>query len=421
MTIVYALVNLLILGSVTLLWWRRLEAGRLRQLFFPALLLKLLAGVALGLLYAYYYDGGDTWTYFEFGREVTDMARRNPGSFVRFLTAQAESSVAIHFAGLPPRALMMVKVSALVNLLTHDNYWISSLYFSFVSFAGSWFLVRTIVQYDDRLLNKAAIAFLFFPSVVFWSSGLLKESLAMAALCYISAVALKVWWRKPRSWWEGILSIAGLLALWEIKYYYLAVFLPLVIAGLAVERVLNDRKQPKPILWLGLLWIATLAIPLALISVSRPNFYPDRFLEVVTASNEAVRAYSDVEDVIHYQDLAPTMGSVVRNLPQALFSGLFRKLPWESRNVLQLISSIENLLLLMLTLAALRNITSLPVTRDRLLLFTVLTYCLVLCAFLALSTPNYGTLSRYRIGFLPFFVLLILLENPVLRWLTRKM
>jgi hypothetical protein len=141
----------------------------------------------------------------------------------------------------------------------------------------------------------------------------------------------------------------------------------------------------------------------------------------VTASNEAVRAYSDVEDVIHYQDLAPTMGSVVRNLPQALFSGLFRKLPWESRNVLQLISSIENLLLLMLTLAALRNITSLPVTRDRLLLFTVLTYCLVLCAFLALSTPNYGTLSRYRIGFLPFFVLLILLENPVLRWLTRKM
>jgi hypothetical protein len=37
-----------------------------------------------------------------------------------------------------------------------------------------------------------------------------------------------------------------------------------------------------------------------------------------------------------------------------------------------------------------------------------------------LSTPNFGTLSRYRIGFLPFIFLLIGIENPLLRWVTSK-
>jgi hypothetical protein len=417
MSILHALVNLLVIGAVAFRWWRSEKRNPVRRLFWPALSIKLLAGIALGIIYSTYYRVGDTWNYFEYAQTLTEIARESPVSFLRILTLPQGATAVSHLTELPPRALMMVKIVALVNLITHDNYWISSLYFSFLSFAGSWFLVRTLVQYNDRLLAAAVIGFLFFPSVVIWSAGMLKESLAMAALCYLSAIALKVWWRNPVSWWQWGLCVFGLWGLWEIKYYYLAVFLPLVLAGLAVERLLNDRAQPKALLHLTLVWIAMLAIPLALISFSRPNFYPARFLGVVTANNAEVIANSEADNIIHYRELAPTIGSFVRNAPWALFSGLFRKLPWETNKFMQVVSGIENLLLLLLTISALRNLSKLPAAHDRLLIFTALFYCLVLCTFLALSTPNFGTLSRYRIGFLPFFVLLISIDNPVLRWL----
>jgi hypothetical protein len=41
----------------------------------------------------------------------------------------------------------------------------------------------------------------------------------------------------------------------------------------------------------------------------------------------------------------------------------------------------------------------------------MLVYVVVLVSFLALSTPNFGTLSRYRIGALPALVILCL--NPL--------
>jgi hypothetical protein len=40
--------------------------------------------------------------------------------------------------------------------------------------------------------------------------------------------------------------------------------------------------------------------------------------------------------------------------------------------------------------------------------------------FLALSTPNFGTLSRYRAGFLPFFVFVIAYRNPIVEWVSDK-
>jgi hypothetical protein len=39
---------------------------------------------------------------------------------------------------------------------------------------------------------------------------------------------------------------------------------------------------------------------------------------------------------------------------------------------------------------------------------------MLLAIFLALSTPNFGTLSRYKIGFFPFLVFLTLYKNPLL-------
>jgi hypothetical protein len=104
----------------------------------------------------------------------------------------------------------------------------------------------------------------------------------------------------------------------------------------------------------------------------------------------------------------------------AFFSGLYRPFVTEVHTIWQVIAALENLLLLILTIAALTNVTRMITSRHRLLIFSLMIYITLLCVFLALSTPNFGTLSRYRVGFIPFFVLLLTIENPLVTRLIKS-
>jgi hypothetical protein len=120
---------------------------------------------------------------------------------------------------------------SLFCLITFNNYWITSLYFSFASFCGAWILVKQIIGFSPSAKNVAMASFLFFPSVVFWSSGLIKESLAMASLFFLCSLFVKAWQRKTPGWIEYLFLIVSLWVLWNLKYYYLAVLVPQGFGG----------------------------------------------------------------------------------------------------------------------------------------------------------------------------------------------
>jgi hypothetical protein len=164
-----------------------------------------------------------------------------------------------------------------------------------------------------------------------------------------------------------------------------------------------------------LIWTAIFIVPLGIISSMRPNFYPTRILEVIVSNNREFNAMSEPDDVINYTSLEPSIGSIVRNVPRALVSGMFRPFPWEAHTMFQWLIAIENVLLLVLFVSSLGNLLKLAKSPHRLLLCSVVLYVVALCVFLALSTPNFGTLSRYRISFLPLLFLLITIENPLVK------
>lgn len=415
----FAILNV---GILFIVAWRisAADGSGVKRFFWPALVFKLLAGICLGLLYRYYYNGGDTFAYFEESTKLSALARSDLLLYLRFLRSGDESFTAWNsLTLLQPRALFMIKIVSVANLFSHDNYWINSLYFSFVSFLSAWMLVKAITRFSDPIRHVTVAGFLFFPSVVFWSSGLMKESLAIAALFFLAAVFLKAWMREPLSLWTWVLTLISLWLLWRLKYYYLAVFLPIAFASLIVRLLFLGRWNDAPKFYHPVVWCGVFLIPLVVIALLRPNFHPDRFLHVVVSNYRDFQMLSAQDDLIHYQALEPTVASVLTNAPWALFSGLFRPLPWEAGTALKFFMSVENILLLILSVAALSNIPKVLRSPNRLLLFSVALYVVILCVFLALSTPNFGTLARYRVGFLPFFFLLIAIENPVLIRLER--
>ena len=80
--------------------------------------------------------------------------------------------------------------------------------------------------------------------------------------------------------------------------------------------------------------------------------------------------------------------------------------------------SLENLFMLTLCVISLTGIKTILSAPQKLLSLSVIVYSVLLCILLALSTPNLGSLSRYKVGFLPFLVFLVSYQNPLINRLS---
>jgi len=350
------------------------EKTPLRKFFWPALVLKLISGISLGLLYTYYYSIGDTFLYFKDGVSLAALARSDLASYFEFLSRGDNSNpIWADLVYQQPRAMFLSKITSLFCLLTADNYWLISLYFSGTTFVSAWFLVKKINDLYERVKIGTILGFLFFPSVVFWSAGLIKESVAMAALFFLSLIFLKIWRRERISWTAWFLMLIALWVVWSLKYYYLAIFLPVAFTALAMKYILTKfaiKNLPAKVM----LWCLIFTMPLLLMSILHPNFYYERFMEVVVSNYFEFQEISNPEDLIHYEGLKATPLSMLQHSPWAFFSGLFRPFVTEAHTSLQWFLAIENLILLVLAGGAVTQIKKAMISPHRLLLFSIVMY-----------------------------------------------
>ncbi len=420
MTII-AVANGIVLLSIAYLFWKR-EDALLKKIYWPALAFKLLCGIGLGLLYRYYYTVGDTFGYYDDGVRLAKLAHADFTLYTKFLWGGSKKYAIWHELGFQrPRAMFMSKIASVLCLLTGSSYWMVSLYLSFVSFVASWYLVKQIIRINASLTLPAIAGFLFLPSAVFWSSGLIKESVAMAALYFITAIFLKIWLRDKTAIYHWTLVLLALWILWNLKYYYLAVLLPVLTTALVMKYLVMPRLKYRQWYIVLPVWGIVFTLPLWVASKVHPNFYPERFLNVIVDNYRQFTLVSSPGDFIEYPTLKPEVESILSYSPKALLSGLFRPFVWEVHTGFQLLVAMENLVLMLLFIASLAKVKNSLHSGQRLLLLSVAVYSILLCIFLALSTPNYGTLSRYKTGFVSFFFLLITCDNPLVNRLKRFM
>lgn len=407
-----AAINIVFLALICFWIWKR-DKQPLHKLFWPALLIKCMAGIALGVIYSTYYDPSDTFIFFKLASDQADIARNDFSAWINILFAKEHG----FFLG-EYRTVFFSKITSVLALLTGNNYWVSSLYYSLLSFFGAWYLSNTVARLFPGVKPAAILAFLFFPSVVFWSSGIIKESIAMAALFFLATLFLKLWVRERISIISIVVAVLGIIVIFKLKYYYLAAFLPVTLSALIVKRISEKFKLTKPAYFIGM-FIVVLAIGFAAVTLLHPNFSPAKVLHVITFNNKVFMDVCSPEDVIHYYQLEPTWGSMLINAPWALISGLYRPFVWEANTVFKFITGLENLVLLIMTVLSLRYVKDLFRSSECLLILAVLLYCSILSIFLSLSTPNFGTLARYGAGYLPFFALIVFNQPFVNKWLSR--
>lgn len=383
---------------------------RLLQIYFwPGFVIKLLGGVSLGLIYTYYYSVGDTFGFFTDSQKVVELFYVNPGEYFKFLLLGNDTyPIAHELINVQVRSLFLVKILSAVSLFAFNNYWITSFYLSALSFLGSWYLFVKINLNYKQVVVASGIAFLALPSFIFWSSGVIKESLASGALMFLSGIFLLLIKRQRIKYWEWIVGMLALFLLWNLKYYWAALFMPAALTSLIVIRYLKILVPSNLRLIELLIWIVIFTGLILIASTIHPNFYLSRLLSVIVENHNAYALISGNKPIVHFTSLEPTWTSILVNSPWALISGLFRPFILEVSTPFQMLIGLENSLLLILAIYNLRYISQFWNSPERLLVFGLIIYILLLAILLTLSTPNFGTLSRYRVGFLPFLYFLLL-------------
>ncbi len=406
-----------------LLWnvYQTQAAAPLRRYFWAGAILKLLAGTVVGLLYLYHYPyRGDTWVLFDESALLSKLAFRNPLAYLRTLllndVAYAQHEVFLTLSE-QPRAFFMAKLLSLVNLFTFGNYWITGFYCSLFSFWGLWLLANRLVVQQQARVAVAAMACLFVPSVVFWSSGVLKETIAVGCLGLVLAGLLALTHRPAQKLSFPILVGMGLSLwlLWKLKFYYAGLLLPVCMAW--VFSVFFYQRYPttrlRTLRWIQLLAVAAL---LNLMPLAYQWLTGQSLLESLVLNHDATVQASRPGTFVVFSQLQPTLASFLRHFPLALWSGCFAPLPWQASGGLAWATSLENSLLLLAFVVsvglAFRKRPGFATTGDTIsrALFrqSMWQYCLLLAVLLAFASPNFGALARYKAGFLPILVFLLL-------------
>ncbi|AKD03509.1 hypothetical protein PKOR_10685 [Pontibacter korlensis] len=398
----------------------------LKPYFWPALGTKM--AVAIGFaVYRYTYGApSDTHVFHSAGLKLLEYAQQSSKGYLDLLLYNHFESEVLR-ASLPftqypdfTNSFFFIKLLSVFNLVTAGQYHLNNLYLSLFSFGGSAYLVAVLSRLFPKYKVAAVLAFLFFPSVVLWSTGVMKETVMFGSMCWLVAIALVLSHRHRLTVWGWLLLPLQLYLFIKIKLFYAALLLPLLLGYVLVQHL---KKYVKALVTLKaqlLLLLALAGIVVMVVMWQRSVFNPDFILWNLESSYTSLLQRSKNAPHIHLNDLEPTIQSMLLNYPEAALSALYRPFIGESRKVLYLLSGLENLLLLILTgtaiASAFRRSASVKV---ELLHVVLLVFILAMAGVVGLSTPNFGTLSRYRIVFLPFLVYLLLQNVYAKRLLQR--
>ncbi len=362
------------------------------------------------MLYFQYYGSGDTLIFHEV---ASYLAQSKDGAFRTFISlfGQPEEQVLDLFPILKePRSAFFIKIITGFYILTSGSYWLTSIYFSFLSFMGSWFLTGVIIRFNPETKIAAVVSFLYFPSFVFWTSGVLKESIAWCCLSVIMGFIVIYFYANKVNARQLFLGLVLLFILWSIKYHYVAVlalcFFPsIILRTLRLYTKVSAKLYPVVF---GVIFI------IVILMISHPNFRPERMMSVIQENHETIKEISGQGKTIRFIEAENPYLNFLVNMPLSLFAGLFMPLPWQGLNIFAFATGILNFILLIFFIKKLSTLSVKEFKQISSLKLSIAIYIVIMAILMAYTTPNFGTLERYKTSYIGFFVFWITYGHPYL-------
>lgn len=321
---------------------------------------------------------------------------------------------------------MVTKIVAVLSFLTFGKYMAINLFFSMISFSGVWRLYRFFYNLYPHLHKQLAFAILYLPTFVFWSSGILKDPICTGAIGWITYSLYEMFYKKQSLVKNTIIIIIAGYFLVNLKIYILVSYVPFFMLFLILKNVNLIRNGFVKILIGPALIIGSVLAGQQVMKKFEKElggYAADGIAKQIkyqqkAYQNQAAAGIGDSNFSLGV-DFDGSITSMLKMAPAAIIATLYRPFIWESTKISTLLSSLESLALMIFTLSILFKVGVFKffktIVRD-----PTITYCflfaLLFALFVGATTPNFGTLCRYKIPCMPFYVIaLILIRDKCLQ------
>lgn len=367
-------------------------------------LFKVLAGIALTLLYTYYYTDktkSDIWRYFSDSviisklffshtkvwlQVISGWGLNEPEVFRHILNTQNFSHPESDFV---TNNAFIIRVVSVLNILTAHSIYANTLIFNFLSFVGFTALYRAFSTFFKAYNRMLLAAFFLLPSVVFWSSGLLKDafifgSMGMLFYCWLHTslpAAKRI---------AYLLFFASVLLLSKLQVLLMAAALLPIL--------------PTPFIRINNKWIMVMIVSYAVALFALREHIVSLLCD---RRNQFIELGMQEQAGSLFSTVPCESSNTLLQMTHGFVDGLLQPFLWNTATYMNTLAGIENWLILGISLAVWIRYASAKHINYRLAVFCF-TFCIVNLTIIGTTVPIAGALVHYRTISIPFLIIGVL-------------
>jgi len=415
----------------------------IRKYYYRFFYFKIFCVFAYTIVTEFYFNGGDTALYYQ---GIQDLRAALADDFSHFADVVSTSKLdqsnplAPYFLFdnyvndltynymVVPSNFFVPRFGLVPSLIFFNSYLCICFCYMMFAIGGAIRLFKAFYYYYPSAKREVALATLFLPSVGFWSAGLLKDTICFGCVGFMFYGVLNIVIKKKKFFASLFWVALSSYLLFTIKTY---IFLVLVLAitlwiFAETNRLIKDKTLRQIFAFLTFSIGVIAGYFMIQYFTSEETLKQYQLDNIVTAAENQRTAYRTLanQQTSYYSINASNPVSLVLNSIAATF---FRPFPWEIKSVAAIMSAMEALAFLILTVnlffkKGLARPFRMIFKDPRLLMCFI--FSIVFAIGVGASTANFGTLSRYKIPCTPFYVMMLLLlyKNTGLaypKWLNR--
>ncbi len=397
------------------------ETNPAYKYFTKGLFFKILGAFVFGLIYLLYYHGsGDTTGYFYGGKVLVNLLFEYPKVYFRILLGDMSRETMSYFStstGFPTftrdySSFAINRVASIFVFLGFKNYFTASLLFASFFYIGSWKLYLLVSVLYPRYYKPLAFAVLFFPSVLFWASGISKDTVALSMTGWFVYSFYFLLVKKQNIIKNLFIILLTSYVIIVVKAYIIVALMPGAFIWLGWN-YLNRIKNPffkllmKPISGLVFVGVGVGLLYLLGGFLGEYGSFESIIAKAIETYDDHTRYYQYGYNFYNLGSFDGTIGNFFSKTPMAIFTGLFRPLPWEARNILMAISGLENFSFLLFVFYILWRtgiVKTIKIAFDEPMVVFSFSFAIIFAFAVGVSSGNFGALVRLKTPLLPFLI-----------------
>jgi hypothetical protein len=402
--------------------------------FMPGLLLKILGAISLGLIYFFYYKGGDTINYHYTATTMVNLLFDNFDTFnyVYFGKPSLSEFYLMNsdwnftYWVNDSYAYFVSRCFVPVFLICGKSYMAGTIVVASLCYLAVWRLFLVFVREFPMLAGQFAWTILYTPSVVFWGSGIMKDSITLSAACMYAHGFYWFFTQRHFKIKYLIALFTGIYFLLSIKPYILFALLPgstLWFITLRINKIKNTFFRiiiTPTLIALGILLGLTV---LNTLGDSLGTYSMDKVIVTAFEAQKDLKQGYYGGNTFDIGDYEPTIPGLLSVSHKAVFATLFRPTLFDVRNIVMFLSSLENTFIFLFCVYLLIKLQVWKffqlLTSHPLLMFGFV-FSIFFAFSVGVSISNYGTLVRLKIPCIPFFLSSLVIMNHFHR-MTQKL